>query len=446
MAVLGDGLGQPAVVHPVAHVLADHAGDHHRPAQAHGPDVRGTEREALEDVVFGAEAAGEGEIGHALALGHELVGELHGGRVEVDAGHAPLFHHPPGAHAGPAGGAVDGQQVDLGLAPPLQGHGQLAESVGPRFERDPLEAELAEPIALGQEARFVDEAEAAVALELLDGAVVVAGLDDGVGRIGGDDVSASLELQGPLDRVDLDLPADALGALAPLELDGVEAVLAADVLGDAEPGILDVHLDEDLAQAAMIPLVGLDAAVHVGGRGDLALGIELQLGVDPADVLAADGGDARDCRSDGEVLPVLSGDLGGAQRAGEDGGRHPDLAVPTVLGLDAHCGEGAGIGVGLRAFGQPAPAQGVTLDIEVRVVDGVVLVAAGGDVAERAGVDQLAAPERGLEHLAVADTAVHAARAEARLGHHASRAVLGDRGVIGVGFLKIHLSPPSTRS
>ncbi len=93
------------------------------------------------------------------------------------AGHAPLLHHPPGAHAGAAGGAVDGQQVDLGLAAPLERHGQLAQPVGTGLQRDPLEAQLAQPLALGQEALLVDEAQPAVPLELLDRPVLEGRLD-----------------------------------------------------------------------------------------------------------------------------------------------------------------------------------------------------------------------------------------------------------------------------
>ncbi len=85
----------------------------------------------------------------------------------------------------------------------------------------------------------------------LDGAVLEGGLDDRAGRVGGDDVAAPLEFQGALEDVDLDLAADALGALAPLELDGVQAVLVEDVLGDAQAGVLDVHLHEDLAVAVV---------------------------------------------------------------------------------------------------------------------------------------------------------------------------------------------------
>ena len=79
-------------------------------------------------------------------------------------------------------------------------------------------------------------------------------------------------------------------------------------------------------------------------------------------------------------------------------------------------GEGAGVGVGLDPFGQALAAQRVALDVQVRVVDGVVLVAAGRDLAEGPGIDELAAAEGGLEDLAVAAAPVDAAGAEPEPG------------------------------
>ncbi len=132
-------------------------------------------------------------------LAARLGRELGRGRMQVEAGHAPFLHHAPRAHAGAAGSAVDGQQVDLGLATPLDGHGQLAQAVRAGLQGDPLEAEVAQPLALGEEALFVDEAEPAVALEFLDRAVFEGGLSDGIGRIGRDDVAALLQFQRPFE-------------------------------------------------------------------------------------------------------------------------------------------------------------------------------------------------------------------------------------------------------
>ena len=108
-------------------------------------------------------------------------------------------------------------------------------------------------------------------------------------------------------------------------------------------------------------------------------------------------------------------------------------------------GEGAVSGSASTPSGRPFAAQGVALDVQVRVVDRVVLVAAGGDRAERTGVDDLPAAEGGLEDLAVAAAAVDAAGAQARAGDDAARAVGRLGHVIRIGLLQIHDVTPSCR-
>ena len=172
-------------------------------------------------------------------------------------------------------------------------------------------------------------------------------------------------------------------------------MLVEHIFGHAEPGVLDVHLHENFAQAVVVVAVGFDPAIHVGSRDDLALAVQLQLGIDAADVFAADESDAGDRGADGEVLPVAPGDFGRAQRAGEDGSGHLHLAIPTVLGADVDGREGARVGVGADAFGKPIAAQGISLNVQMRIVDRVVFVATGGHLAKRARVNQLAAAEGG---------------------------------------------------
>ncbi len=440
--VLAHGLGQPAVVHPQRDVLTDHAGDHQGPAHAHRLAVRGAQCQGLEQVILGAEAAGKGQVRHAQPAGGELAGELSRGRVEVNAGNTPLLHHPPGAHAGAAGGPVDGQQVDLRLAAPAQGHGQLAQAVRAGLERDPLEAQLAQPPALGQEALLVDEAQPAVPLELLDGPVLEGGLVHRVRWIGGHDVPAALQFQGPLQRIHLDLAADALGALAPFQFDGLQAMLVDDILGHAQAGVLDVHLHQDFAVAAVIAAVGFDAAVHVRGALDLAGLVEFQRRVDAAHVLAAHQGDAAQGGTHREMLPVLAGDLGGAQRPGEHRSQHGHLAVPAIGGADIHLGEGAGVGIALHAVRQSIRTQGVALNIEMRIVNRIVLVTAGGHFTERTRIDQFPSTKGGGEDLAVALASVHASRAKPGAGHNGTRAVGGQGGIVGIRSLEVHGGAP----
>ncbi len=82
-------------------------------------------------------------------------------------------------------------------------------------------------------------------------------------------------VRGPVPRakVHLDLAADALGALAPLELDGIELVLVDDVFSDAQPGVLDVHLHQDLSVSLMVLLIQGDPAVHVRRLLDLFISV-----------------------------------------------------------------------------------------------------------------------------------------------------------------------------
>ena len=101
-------------------------------------------------------------------------------------------------------------------------------------------------------------------------------LHGGDRRVGRDDVAPLLQLDGPLEVADLDLAADALGALAPLELDGLDAELLDHVLGHAEVGVLDVQLHDDVAVVLLPLLVELDAALHLGRALDAAVVVELR--------------------------------------------------------------------------------------------------------------------------------------------------------------------------
>ncbi|MPN41379.1 hypothetical protein SDC9_188925 [bioreactor metagenome] len=80
-------------------------------------------------------------------------------------------------------------------------------------------------------------------LEFLDGPIFEGLLVHGIGRVGGYDIPSFLKLKGTLQRGHLDFAPDALGPLAPFELDGFDVVLVDDVFGHAEAGILHVHLD-----------------------------------------------------------------------------------------------------------------------------------------------------------------------------------------------------------
>src|SRR5665811_929275 len=244
-----------------------------------------------------------------------------------------------------------------------------------------------------------------MALEFLDGRIPESCL---VGRIRGircDDVPAPFQLQGTVQVVDLDLAADTLGSLAPLQLDRLHAQLLDHVLGNTDRGIFHVLLHDDVAIAFMVAPVGLYAALHLGRIRHLAVGVELQLGVDATDVLTADEADAADGSANGKVLPVDARDLGAAQGAGEHGHLHFDLVHSAVgrLGVDRR--EDRVVGICLDALS----AERITVDVEMGIIDGIILVGSRSDGAEGTRIEKLPAPESSLPDVALAGAVVETA-------------------------------------
>ncbi|KAF5047983.1 hypothetical protein DSECCO2_454800 [anaerobic digester metagenome] len=202
-------------------------------------------------------------------------------------------------------------------------------------------------------------------LELFNGAVLEGRPHLVNPRVGEDDVPAVFELVRPVEAADLDLAADALCPLAPLQFDRLQVVLRGDVLGGSEPCVLHVQLHQELAVAVFELPVGLDPAIHLGRSGDLAVVIERQFRVDAADVLSADECNAGYCRSDGEVLPVRPGNLGRPECPGEDRNPHRHFDLPAVFRPGIDVLKDGGVGIGIDAFRQPFCAPGVALDVQV---------------------------------------------------------------------------------
>ena len=275
-------------------------------------------------------------------------------------------------------------------------------------------------------------------LKLLCGAALEGRPDFVNPRVGEDDVASTFELVRPVEVVDLDLAADALRPLAPLQLDRLQVVLRGDVIGGPEPCILHVQLHQEFPVAVPELPVGLDPAIHLGRPGDPAVVIEHQPRVDAADVLPADERDARYGCSDGEVFPVRLRNLGRAERPGEDRHPHRHLALPPVLRPGIDGGEDRGVGIALNTFRQPFCAPGVALDVQVRVVDRVVLICAGRDLAERAGVEHLSPPKRGEPDLAGPLAPVDAPAADAGHGNDIAGAVGCTRRIVGVRSSQVH--------
>ena len=192
----------------------------------------------------------------------------------------------------------------------LRGEGdrarQVRRPVGAGLEEDVLGAGLAQLLDSLGEGFLGDHADARVPLELLERAALE-GLDDcRIGGIGQDDVAALVEHLGLLQCVDLDLAADVLGALAPLQLDALDAELLDGVFLHAQPRVLDVGLDDDGAVAvALMVLVELDAALQVD-RIDHAAVLDDRLRVHADHVLADGQSGARRAPSRWPGLPSCS--------------------------------------------------------------------------------------------------------------------------------------------
>jgi hypothetical protein len=92
------------------------------------------------------------------------------------------------------------------------------------------------------------------------------------------------------------------------------------------------------------------------------------------------------------------------------------------------------IGIGLDSLG----AHGIAVDVQMRVINGVVFVSTRGYGSEGSGVEKLAAPEGGFPDVTSASTVVQAPAADARLGGDVARPVIGLKRLVRIGAVQIH--------
>ena len=273
-----------------------------------------------------------------------------------------------------------------------------------------------------------------MAFELLQGTGLERGLIGRHFRIGRDDITALLQLQGALEGIHLDFAPDALGPLAPFELDGFDTELVQDIFGHAVAGVFHIHLHQDIPIAVMVAAVGLDTALHLRGALDQTVSVKLQFRIDAADVFPADQGDAADGGPHGEMLPVLAGNIGTAQGTGKNRHLHFNFVVGTEFGLRVHGREGGLVGIGLDPFG----AERIPHDVEMGIIHRIVFVRPGRYPSEGLRIEQFPAAEGGPEGVAVAFTPVNTAAAQAGLRRHIAGSILGLEDVVGVRSLQIH--------
>ena len=154
-----------------------------------------------------------------------------------------------------------------------------------------------------------------------------AGDDVRVLGVGQDDVAALLELLGLLQALDLDLAADVLGPLAPLELDDLDAELFDGVFLDAQPRVLDVGLDDDRAVAVVpSPWKSLTRISMSGQRTTRPFLISDSSSMPQtfSPMVRMVPGDGR---PDGQPFPVLLGHVGRAHAGHDEGDLELDRLV-----------------------------------------------------------------------------------------------------------------------
>ena len=232
-----------------------------------------------------------------------------------------------------------------------------------------------------------------------------------------------MQLQSTLKLSYFYLAANAFSALTPLQLDCLDAVLVDDIFRYAEVCILYVHLYEHFALACVVSLVRRDTSVHIGSESNLVVLIQLKLRINAAYILAAYDSYAGDSSAHCEMLPVFTSDFCGTERACENRHSHLYLALPAVLRLCVYEREASCLGAGFYAFGHALSAHSIALDVKMRIIYRIVLVAAGRDVSEGTRINKLSASECSLKYFTVASATVNTARAKPAARYYASGTV-----------------------
>jgi hypothetical protein len=226
--------------------------------------------------------------------------------------HSPFVHHPPRTHAGSAAGAVDGQQVDPVLRR-VDCPGQIGRTVCSRLQEDVLRTrapKLLDPLAAKPSSVTIPTRECRS--NSLNAPRSNALMTDRIVRIRQHDVPALVEHLRLLEVVDLHLSADVLGALPPLQLDALDAELLDRVFLHAQARVLDVGLNDDRAVAvALVVLVELTRRFRSTVSTTRPF-LMTALRVHARHVLADRQAGPGQGRADRQALPVVLGDVGGA--------------------------------------------------------------------------------------------------------------------------------------
>src|SRR5450759_383072 len=405
----------------VADGLADHRSRKHASRHPDRLDVRRPERDSLHYLVFKGDTSRKDHRGYILALLCEVVDVLISQAAQLDGRYTPLVHHAPRAHACAAAGTIDREHVYpvVGRVPdrPREVH----RAIGAGLEEHPLGTKVSHALDAFGKPFLGDHAQARVALEVLHSADLERLDDLRVIRVRQDDVALALHLTRLLYGLQPDLAADVLGALAPFQLNGLDAQVLEDVPRHAEVRVLHVELHDDVPVPFQLPVaVRLYPVLHVGRLRDLAV-LDAGSVVSPADVLAYLQDGPRYRASDRERVPVPLCHVGGTEPRHHERQAQLDRVLVADGGLDVHSGEHGVLAVGRNAMGP----HGRTHDVEVGEVNGVLLLRSRRHHAERLRIDALGAAYRGLPDLTHADASLHASGA-----HAAERAYAVRRAVL----------------
>ena len=289
--------------------------NHQRTAHADQFRIRSAQRQRLEHQVFAGNPAAERHVDDFGSGIGQYSRVFMGFGMQQDRGNPPTFHHVPRAHAGTAAGAIHRQQVQLGVAGELDSHGEGLHAIGTGLQRDPLEADFAQIGDIVHEIfpnlirrRHLGITHPAVAGERANRSVFEGFLHFRDGRIRVDKIAAFGEPNGIVQIGDLDLPANAFGALAPFELnDHLVAVFVDNILGHAVAGIFDIHLNQNRAISVIVTQITVDSAIEFRRFDDFAVFQNRRL-IDADHILADNDGHAQQGGADRKGFPIFRGD------------------------------------------------------------------------------------------------------------------------------------------
>ena len=190
-------------------------------------------------------------------------------------------------------------------------------------------------------------------------------LNNRAGRIGRNKISSFLKFQRPFNSANLDFTTDTLGALSPLQLNGLKAMFFHNIFRNSQAGVFHIHLNQDFTIPLMKTLVNFNTSVHIRRFGDFSLCVQFKLGIDTAYILSADQRHATDGGAYCKMLPVLSGNFSRSECTGENRCFHLDFNVPAVFCFGIDSRKDSGIRTDNDTRRKPCGTHGIALNVQM---------------------------------------------------------------------------------